>query len=118
MARRSSALAPLGEFELVVLLAVLHLSQRDETQSYGSTIVREIAQRTGRDVSRGAVYVTLDRLQAKGLLASRSGGKTPERGGRPRRLFRATPAGLAAAKHSVATVARMHAALEPLLGDL
>ena len=118
MKRRTAALPPLGEFEIVVLLAVLHLTQSDEMQSYGSTIVQEIARRTGRDVSRGAVYVTLDRLEAKGLLASRTGDTAPERGGRPRRFFRATHAGLTAAKHSVATLARMRAGLEPVLGDL
>jgi PadR family transcriptional regulator, regulatory protein PadR len=105
---------PLGEFEVVVLMAVLHLS----TDAYGSTIRDEIERRSHRQVSRGAVYITLERLQEKGLLASKIGDATPGRGGRPKRLFRVTPAGVKAVKQSVALLTSMHKGLEPILGDL
>jgi DNA-binding PadR family transcriptional regulator len=118
-AAQASSSPPLGEFEIVVLLSVLHVNREGgQSRAYGSTIVQEIAGRTGRDVSRGAVYVTLDRLEGKRLLTSRTGDAPPERGGHPRRYFRATPMGLRAAKHSISVLARMHAGLEPVLGDL
>jgi DNA-binding PadR family transcriptional regulator len=110
--------SPLGEFEIMVLLAVLHLSRAADLEPYGSTIIREITARTGRDVSRGAVYVTLDRLEAKRLVASTSGDAPPARGGRPRRVYRVTPAGLRATRHSLSTLARMQAGLEPVIGRL
>jgi len=104
----------LGEFEVVVLMAVLHLGG----DAYGSTIRDEIERRSDRQVSRGAVYITLERLQEKGLLASKMGETTPGRGGRPKRLFRVTPAGVKAVRQSVAVLTRMHKGLEPILGDL
>jgi DNA-binding PadR family transcriptional regulator len=106
--------APLGEFEIVVLMAALHL----EGSAFGSAILDEIEIRTGRRVSRGSVYITLDRLEEKGLLASRLAEPSVSRGGRPKRLFRVTAAGVAAVKHSVGMLARMHKGLEPLLGRL
>lgn len=105
----------LGEFEALLLLAVLHLTEAGQ-EAYGSAIRAEIESRTGRAVPRGSIYVTLDRLEDKGLLASRTGGSSPERGHRPRRIFKATPAGLRAARASVEAVARMHRGLETLLG--
>jgi hypothetical protein len=68
----------LGEFEQMVLLAVLRL--RDD--AYGVTIRAEIAKRTGREIARGALHTTLDRLEEKGCLRSRMGDPTPQRGGR------------------------------------
>jgi PadR family transcriptional regulator, regulatory protein PadR len=106
--------APLGEFEVIVLMAVLHVHD----EAYGSTIRGEIERRSKRSVSRGAVYITLERLEEKGLLSSTTGDATPGRGGRPRRLFKATPYGVKSIKHAVATMTRMHKGLEPLLGDL
>ena len=79
----------LGEFEQVVLLAV----QRLEGQGYGMSIRREIEQRTGRGVSIGAIYATLERLEKKGFLTSREGESTPVRGGRSRRHFKLRPEG-------------------------
>jgi len=73
----------LGEFEQVVLLAV----QRLEGQGYGMSIRREIEHRTGRGVSIGAIYATLERLEKKALLKSWEGDPTPVRGGRSRRHF-------------------------------
>ena len=107
------AQAPLGEFEVVVLMAVL---QRGD-DAYGTTIIEEIGERTGRRVSRGSVYVTLDRLEQKHLLTSRLDGVSAARGGRPKRLFHATSSGIRAVRHSVSTLSRMKAGLEPLLGD-
>jgi PadR family transcriptional regulator PadR len=104
-------LSPLGEFEVVVLLAVLH----NGSEAYGSTIRQAIEARTGRPVSRGAVYVTLDRLEDKGLLRSSLGEALAERGGRPRRYHRLTPRGLKALRSSLDRLTRMRVGLEPLL---
>ena len=68
----------LGEFEQVVLLAILRLAD----DAYGLTIRREIAECTEREPAPGALYTTLDRLEEKGLVASKYGDPTPERGGR------------------------------------
>lgn len=78
----------LGEFEQLVLFAVLQLDD-----AYGVTVREEIRRRTGRAVSAGAVYTTLERLEARRLVASRWGAPTPERGGKRKRLFAVTPAG-------------------------
>lgn len=79
----------LGEFEHLTLLAVLRLGD----DAYGMRVRQEIAERTGRDVSIGAVYATLDRLAEKGLVVSSKGEATAERGGRAKRCFRLTRAG-------------------------
>ena len=86
----------LGEFEQALLLAVLRVGEG----AYGSSIRKELAACTGRKVSHGASYVTLDRLEAKGLVRSELGSSTPGRGGRRKRLFRVTAAGIAALKES------------------
>jgi len=103
--------APLGEFEVVVLLAVLHLGHH----ANGSAVRDDIERRIGRRVSRGSVYVTLDRLEEKGLLSSRLIDAPTVRGG-AKRLFRATAPGLKAVKHAIETVERMRRGLEPILG--
>ncbi len=82
----------LGEFEHLVVLALLRLGER----AYGVTVRQEIEFRTQREVSIGAVYATLDRMEAKGYVKSRLGDPTPERGGRPKRFFRVTAKGMAA----------------------
>ena len=105
----------LGEFETLLLLAVLHLIEQRQ-DAYGSAIRTEIETRTGRAVPRGSIYITLDRLEDKGLLASRDGGSSAARGNRPKRIFKVTPAGLRAVKTSVSTVLRMHRGLEGVLG--
>lgn len=79
----------LGAFEHVVLLAVTRL----EGEGYGVSVKEEIERRTGRDVSVGAVYATLDRLESKGLVESWEGESTPVRGGRAKRHFRLRPEG-------------------------
>jgi DNA-binding PadR family transcriptional regulator len=108
----------LGEFEALLLLATLHLSQRDAESAYGSAIRDELETRAGRAVPRGSVYVTLDRLEEKGLLTSREGGTSATRGSRPRRLFQVTPAGIRAVSDSVRAVVRMQRGLERVLGHL
>lgn len=93
----------LGEFELLVLLAVLQAGD----EAYGSVILKELHERGRRRVSRGAVYVTLDRLEAKGYLASRTEAGPPVRGGRPRRYYTLRPAGRTLLRHSLEALARM-----------
>ena len=88
----------LGDFEQMVLLGVLRLEHQDS--SYGAAIRQEIHARSGRDVSINAVYTTLDRLESKGLLKSRVGDPTPERGGRRRKFYALRPAGLAALRQA------------------
>jgi PadR family transcriptional regulator PadR len=97
----------LGEFEHIVVLALLRLSDR----AYGVTVRREIEARISREVSIGAVYATLDRLEAKGYVKSQIGEPTPERGGRSKRFFRVTAKGVAA-------VNRTHRALESMTEGL
>ncbi len=105
--KKSPPLSPPGEFELLVLLAVL----RAADDAYGSVILTELRERSGRDVSRGALYVTLDRLEAKGLLASRTAAGPPARGGRPRRYYTVRAAGMTALRSSLEAFARMREGL-------
>lgn len=86
----------LGEFEHLVLLAVARL----QPDGYGTTLRTEIEDRTGRSVSVGALYATLDRLEGKGWLESRQGEPTAERGGRAKRLFVLTSPGAEALHES------------------
>ena len=80
----------LGEFEQIVILAILRLGDN----AYGFTIRTEIKARIGREPSVGALYATLDRLAEKGLLAARTGDPTPQRGGRAKRFFTVTGSGI------------------------
>jgi PadR family transcriptional regulator PadR len=93
----------LGRFEELVLLALVRLREN----AYGVPIRREIAERTGRDVSFGAVYTTLERLERKGYVSSRVGDPTPERGGRVKRYFRIEAPGITALNRSQQAVTRM-----------
>ena len=79
----------LGEFEHIVLLALIHLKD----DAYGMTIRMEIDERIGRSVSIGAVYTTLERLEKKGFITSKMGEATPQRGGKAKKYFVITPAG-------------------------
>jgi DNA-binding PadR family transcriptional regulator len=103
----------LGEFEHLVLLAILRLG----SNAYGVPVLREIEDRTGRAVSRAAVYIALRRLEAKGLLSSRMADPTPERGGRAKRYFTVEPAALALIKDSRRAFVSMWEDLEPILED-
>lgn len=97
----------LGEFEHITLLALLRLEDR----AYGVTVRQEIEHRTKREVSIGAVYATLDRLENKGYVTSHRGDPTPERGGRSKRFFRVTAEGVGA-------VSRTHRALQSMTEGL
>jgi PadR family transcriptional regulator, regulatory protein PadR len=103
--------AALGEFEQLVLLALLQIGE----QAHAVPIHREIARRTGRDVSLGAIYKTLDRLDSKGLVSSAIGDPTPERGGRRKKVYRVEPRGMRALRASVKGLRQMLHGLEPLL---
>lgn len=93
----------LGSLEHIILLALVQL----DSTAHGALIRREIHNRTGRDISIGAVYATLDRLEGKGYVSSRTGEPTPERGGRAKRLFRLEAAGAAALRTSERTLRAM-----------
>ena len=80
----------LGNFDLMLLLALLRLGD----DAYGVTIARELEEQTGREVVVASVYATLERLQERGLVTSNLADPTPERGGRAKRYFRITGAGL------------------------
>jgi len=80
----------LGNFELVVMLALIRLGEN----AYGVPIAREIEVRSGRRVSLGSIYATLERLEAKGLVSSELGEPTSERGGRAKKYFRISGMGL------------------------
>jgi DNA-binding PadR family transcriptional regulator len=86
----------LGEFEQLVLLAILRLAGEAD----GISIRRLLEERAGRAVSIGALYATLDRLEHKGYAASKAGVASPLRGGRPRRGYRVTAAGQRALEQS------------------
>lgn len=98
-----------SDFEQMVLLAVLRLGDA----AYAVPIRREIATRTRRSPARGAVYITLDRLEEKGYLESWLGDPAAERGGRPRRFYRVKPAGVRALEQSWTALRRMWEGLEP-----
>lgn len=83
--------AALGEFEQVVLLAILRL----KNEAYGVPIRQEIIDCTGRSPSPGALYTVLERLEGKGMVASQMGDATAERGGKPKRYYNVTRKGVA-----------------------
>jgi PadR family transcriptional regulator, regulatory protein PadR len=93
----------LGEFEQIVLLAVLRLGEN----AYGVPVRREIEKRTQRSLTVGALYRTLDRLQDKGYVASWFSDPIPERGGRSKRYFRVEPLGVRALRQSRQELAAM-----------
>jgi DNA-binding PadR family transcriptional regulator len=86
----------LGEFEQMVLLAILRLGDG----AYAIPLREEIEARTGRDVARGALYTALERLETKKCVRSSMSDPLPERGGRSRRYYAVTPAGLSALRAS------------------
>jgi len=101
----------LGEFEQLVLLAVLRLGE----EAYGLRIGDEIEAVAEREPSSGALYTTLDRLEAKGLLHSRLEDSTDGRVGRPRRYYKVAPEGLAALRRSRRALLRMWAGLNAVI---
>lgn len=99
----------LGEFEQLVLLALLRLDR----EGYGVTVQAELARHGGRQVSLGTVYKTLLRLEAKGLAATRVGEPTPERGGRRKKHYSVTAPGRHALQRSLAALRRLARGLDP-----
>lgn len=104
----------LGDFEHLVLLALVRL----EDDAYGMTVRREIESRTGRAISLGAVYTTLDRLARKGFIGHRIGQPTAARGGRRKKLYRLEPAGARVLREASLAYERMTAGLKKRLETL
>jgi DNA-binding PadR family transcriptional regulator len=102
----------LGEFEHLVLATALRLES-----GYGAELMRDLEERTGRQVQGGALYVTLDRLESKGYLVSRMGNPDPKRGGRPKRFVQVTPEGVRALAEHRDALLRVWEGLESTLGD-
>jgi PadR family transcriptional regulator, regulatory protein PadR len=94
---------PLGDFEQRILFALIRLGE----DAYGVTIREAIEGRTGRAVSPGALYTALDRLEKRGLVASRLGEPTPQRGGKRKRLYTLQPAGQRALAQAYETLRQM-----------
>ena len=86
----------LGMLEQAVLLALVRPQTELGKEAYGRAILKEVEHRLNRDVTAGAVYATLDRLEAKGMVSSQFGPGTPVRGGRPKRHYRIEAKGLRA----------------------
>ena len=101
----------LGEFEQIVLLAILRLGE----EAYGVPIREEIERRTGRALTVGALYRTFDRLEEKGYVSSAFSDPTPERGGRSKRYFKVRPLGLRTLRSSRKALTAMWEGLEPLV---
>jgi DNA-binding PadR family transcriptional regulator len=104
----------LGEFELMLLLAVVHLGE----EAYGVPISRELEAQRGRDVSVGSVYAALERLEAKGLVDSSLGDPTPERGGKAKRYFKITKEGLRQVHETRRILTRLWRALPDMKLDV
>lgn len=104
--------ALLGEFEHLVLATALRLKA-----AYGAELVRELEERTGRQVRGGALYVTLDRLERKGYLISRLGEPDARRGGRPKRFVEVTAEGVRALTEHRKALLRVWEGLETAFGD-
>jgi PadR family transcriptional regulator, regulatory protein PadR len=104
----------LTDFELMILLAILRVGD----EAYGVPVAEEIEGATGRPVTRASIYTALDRLQRMGLVTSAMGDPTPERGGRAKRFFAVTPAGLRAVKEAQRAFSTMWRGLPQLKGNL
>src|SRR6478672_12030306 len=98
----------LGELEQVVLLGVLRVGR----DAYGVPVHDEIQRRAGRDLTLGTIYKTLTRLEDKGIVVSRIGEPTAQRGGRRTRCYQVTPAGARALQASIRSLRRMAAGLD------
>ena len=101
----------LGEFEQMVLLSILQLDEK----AFAVSVLRELDDRAGRQVSRGALYKTLERLEEKGMVSWEVEDATPDRGGHPRRLFRVTGEGVMALRASREALFRLWDGLEGVL---
>ena len=103
----------LGNFDLMLLLAVLRLGD----EAYGVTIAQELEQHTGREVVIASVYARLDSLQERGLVTSSLGDPTPERGGRAKRYFQITGAGIREIRDARRALTTMWKGLPELKGE-
>jgi DNA-binding PadR family transcriptional regulator len=104
----------LGGFELLVLLALIRLGD----EAYGVPIAKAIEDSSGRSVALGSVYVTLERLEAKGLVTSQRGEPTAVRGGRAKTFFRMTARGLREARRAQRTLVRLWRGVPQLKGRI
>jgi DNA-binding PadR family transcriptional regulator len=104
----------LAEFELLVMLAALRLGA---DEAYTVSIADDIQERTGRPVRRANVYTTLQRLEAKGLVTTRLGDARAERGGKPRRLVKLLPPGLASVRATTGAIQAMVGEIAGLFGE-
>ena len=103
----------LGEFEQLVMLAILHLDANGAGDVYGTPIVDEIERRSGREVSRAAVYISLRRLENKGYVSTWMGDPKQERGGKSRRCVSVTRTGMQALRDSRRAIDLMWRGLDP-----
>jgi PadR family transcriptional regulator len=111
---RTPAPQPLAEFELLVLLAALRLGP---DEAYTVSIADQIERKTGRSVRRANVYTTLQRLEAKRLVATGLGDPRPERGGKPRRLVTVLPAGVASVRATTRAIRAMTLEIGKVIGE-
>ena len=102
----------LTDFELMILLAILRVGEG----AYGVLIAREIERTSGRRAVLGAVYAALDRLERHGFVSSSIGAPTPERGGRAKRFFQVTPAGIGAVKSTQSALVSLWTGIPELKG--
>jgi PadR family transcriptional regulator, regulatory protein PadR len=105
----------LAEFELLVLLAALSLGP---DEAYTVSIADHIEEKTGRSVRRANVYTTLQRLEAKRLVATRLGDPRPERGGKPRRLVTVLPAGVVSVRATTRAIRAMVVGIGRAIGEM
>src|SRR6476646_2011585 len=102
----------LGGFELQVLLAVMRLGE----DAYGVPISDTIEEASGREIAAGSIYITLDRLESKGLVTSRLGESTPERGGRAKTYYQITGKGVRAVRAAQRTLVKLWSGVPELKG--
>ena len=103
----------LGEFEQMVMLVILQLGD----DAYGARIRERLVEEIGRDPSEGALYTTLKRLETKAMVTARSADASPERGGRPRRYYAPTDAGIASLRRSRGALLRLWAPVAAALDE-
>jgi PadR family transcriptional regulator len=101
----------LGELEQMVLLAVVRMGDR----AYAVSVRDELRRQAGVKLTRGTIYVTLDRLERKGYLKSSLSDPTPERGGKAKRCFKLTAAAVRGLRYAHGTMSRLRAGIEPLI---
>ena len=102
----------LGNFELMVMLVLVRLGEK----AYGVPIAHEIEAKSGREVSLGSIYATLDRLETKGLVCSQVGEPTPERGGRAKKYFSVTAKGMREVRETQRVLKQLWQGLRQLEG--